>query len=481
MDVGSLQPEVWAEQNFGAAELGDRRRTRRLVESAKRVAQLPGGSLPHMMQNPAALEGFYRLVNGDTATHAAVIAPHVQRTRQIMGEHSGTVLILKDSTELDFTTHTTLTEIGQIGNGSRRGYLCHNSLAVDAQTREVIGLADQRLFIRPNVPKNETSAQKRARENRQSRLWVDSSAAVGASPAGGHWVEVCDREADTFEYLIAAAEAGRRFVVRSKSNRNSEYEENGERHQVKLHDYLRTLPGQIGKQVEVSAKPAHAATQTNAAMPAQKARTATLVVSFAKVWLTPPRGQRRGQEQLQLWAVRLWEPDPPANVDALEWLLLTSEEVTITAKALKVGGWYEMRWIVEDYHKGQKTGCKIEDPQFETEEALEPTIAFLSIVAVMLLQMRGLSRSAETKERPARDYVPPLFVTVLSQWRWPRDTVNREMTVEEFFHALGRMGGHQNRKCDGPPGWIVLWRGWTQLQSRIDAVRKMQPQRCGET
>ena len=121
MDSGSLQPEVWAVQNFGAAKLGDQRRTRRLVESATRAAQLPGGSLPHMMQNPAALDGFYRLVNADSVTPAAVIESHLQRTRASMREHQGTVLVLKDSTELDFTTHKTLKDIGQIGNGSRRG------------------------------------------------------------------------------------------------------------------------------------------------------------------------------------------------------------------------------------------------------------------------------------------------------------------------------------------------------------------------
>ena len=70
---------------------------------------------------------------------------------------------------------------------------------MDAQTREVLGLADQRWFIRPNVPKDETPAEKRTRENRQSRLWVASSDAVGTAPAGGHWLEVCDQEADTFE------------------------------------------------------------------------------------------------------------------------------------------------------------------------------------------------------------------------------------------------------------------------------------------
>jgi hypothetical protein len=481
MGQGSLQPAVWAEENFGTAQLGDQRRTKRLVESAKRAAELPGGSLPHIMRDPAALDGFYRLVDGDAVTHASVLEPHVQRTRQRMGQHDGTVLILKDITELDFTTHKTLKRIGQIGNGSRRGYLCHNSLAVDARTQEVLGLADQRWLIRPQVPKDETRPQKRARENRQSRLWVNSSDAVGAAPPGQRWIEVCDREADTFEYLNQLTVSGRSFVVRSKSNRLIDYEDQGERCPGKLHAYLETLSGDSGKQVNVPAKAARAATPKDAARPAQAARTATVRVSFSKVWLTPPRGQRRGQGKLPVWAVRIWEPEPPPNVDVLEWVLLTSEEVSTTAEALEVGQWYETRWCIEDFHKGQKTGCKIEEPQFETEERLEPTIAFLSIVAVLLLQLRGLSRSADTKEQPASTYLPPLFVTVLSQWRWPNQAVCQGMTVEEFFYALGRLGGHQNRKSDGPPGWIVLWRGWTQLQARLDAVQKMQRHGSGES
>ena len=38
--------------------------------------------------------------------------------------------------------------------------------------------------------------------------------------------------------------------------------------------------------------------------------------------------------------------------------------------------------------------------------------------------------------------------------------------------ALGRLGGHQNRKSDGPPGWITLWRGWNQLQQMVDYAIK---------
>ena len=37
------------------------------------------------------------------------------------------------------------------------------------------------------------------------------------------------------------------------------------------------------------------------------------------------------------------------------------------------------------------------------------------------------------------------------------------LTVGEVALALGRLGGHLNRKGDGSPGWLTLWRGWQKL------------------
>ena len=488
MEPSSLQPEVWAELNFGAAQLGDARSTRRLVGSAAIIAAAPGGSLPQMIQDPAALDGLYRLADSGAATHASVIGPHLLRTRELMRQHAGVVLVLKDWTELDYTTRKTLIHLGSIGNGSHRGYVCLNALAVDARTREVIGLADQSLIVRPQAPKGETRAQQRVREDRFSRCWLDSSDAVGSAaadgPPGQRWVEVCDREADTFEYLCGLDATGRSFVVRSKSDRNVEFEQDGARRGGKLHAYARALAGVYAKEVAVQAKPAQAATRKSPAKPAQAARTATVWVSSGVAWLTPPRGLGRGREQLQAGVVRVWEPSPPEGAEALEWILLTDlpagRELT-EAEAKEVVAWYECRWIVEDFHKAKKTGCKIESLQFERESRLEPMIALLSVVAVLLLQLRGLSRQEETKDRPAKEHVPAMFVEVLAQWRHPKDRSRRELSVAEFYLALGRLGGHQNRKSDGPPGWIVLWRGWTQLMARVSAVRLARAERCAET
>ena len=143
-------PRAWAEANFAAAELGDQRRTRRLVATAEQLAQQPQGSLPaHFAWNP--LRAVYRLCNRPEVTHPAVTASHFAQTRAAMERASGPVLVLHDTTELNFTSHEALTGTGPVGDGLGRGFLQHNSLAILADTEQVLGLADQQL-IRPRPP-----------------------------------------------------------------------------------------------------------------------------------------------------------------------------------------------------------------------------------------------------------------------------------------------------------------------------------------
>jgi hypothetical protein len=47
--------------------------------------------------------------------------------------------------------------------------------------------------------------------------------------------------------------------------------------------------------------------------------------------------------------------------------------------------------------------------------------------------------------------------------------------------ATARLGGHQNRKCDGHPGWLVLWRGWMKLQAMLDGYLAARRNICGKT
>ena len=107
----------FGERNFRGAKLGDKRRTDRLVQLADRLAKHPGGTLPQKLAAPCDLKAMYRLMNCKRVTHAAVLQPHVEHTREAMRQAGGVVLVIHDTTDLDFTTKLSLEGVGPIGNG----------------------------------------------------------------------------------------------------------------------------------------------------------------------------------------------------------------------------------------------------------------------------------------------------------------------------------------------------------------------------
>ena len=92
-------------------------------------------------------------------------------------------------------------------------------------------------------------------------------------------------------------------------------------------------------------------------------------------------------------------------------------------------------------------------------------IAILSVVAVMLLNLRQAARRPDAQERPATEIIEPIYEEVLRGYRYK--TPREPMSISEFSMALARLGGHMNRKGDGFPGWLTLWRGWQKLQSMV--------------
>ncbi len=49
---------------------------------------------------------------------------------------------------------------------------------------------------------------------------------------------------------------------------------------------------------------------------------------------------------------------------------------------------------------------------------------------------------------------------------------NRKLlTVRDVILAIGRMGGHKNRKGDGMPGQLTLWYGLNKLFNLVEGVK----------
>jgi hypothetical protein len=480
-----------AMEELGRAKLGHRARTKRLVYTAELLAQgAAGRSLPDRLPDRADYEGALNLVNNPAVTHQAILQPHYQATRQRMLACEGVVLNISDLTELDYSG-LRVACLGPIGNGHGKGFECHNSLALNPATGDLLGLTSQIIHVRESdiqvqaalahqgLPAEgagkrkgkgrrprESAAARHERQSRESRLWIRGSAALGDIPEGKLWVDVCDRASDTFEYLQFMAKSKRLYVIRSTHNRALEEAEGEGLQEVgaaelevepegggparRLHDLLRSLAGVMAWEVEVSANKG------------QPARVATVQMSWARVRVKAPEDyQGQDKESLEVWAIRVWEPDPPKGVkEPLEWLLLTNVDVRSNEQARERVGWYEWRPAVEEFHKAQKTGMAIEGLQLQSRAGLEPLIGLLSILAVTLVNLRQQARQPEAASQPARQVVDPLWVKVLSIWRYGEP---RDLSLRQFVLDLAKLGGYMNRRRDAWPGWIVLWRGITKL------------------
>jgi hypothetical protein len=440
---------------FGEVDLGHKSRNESFARVAQQISRHPGGTLPDKMGDKNKYTAMNRLVNRAETTHASVLAPHRERTLEKMHACTKAVLIVHDTTVFDFSGRKSL-GLAPVGNGHGTGYLCHNSLVVDAENREVLGLLSQVLHQRVPVPRGEGVKKKRERKSRESRLWSRTVEDLPPVPQRKHWVDVADRGADLFEFLATEQRLGRSCVVRSAHNRRVRIGHDGHGAPALLQTHLRTLPA-MGE--------SHCKKIYDRKLECE--RQATLRVTYAEVEILPPH-VRKGEYDLtpiRAWAVRVWEEKPPENAAKLEWFLVCLDEVKDASAAWQKVDWYGCRWIIEEYHKAQKTGCQIEDLQFRTEAALQPMIALLSVVSVMLLNLRQAARRPDAKERLATEVVEPIYEEVLRGHRYKKH--RSPMTVYEFYMALAHLGGHMNRKADGFPGWLTLWRGWQKLQSMV--------------
>lgn len=92
----------------------------------------------------------------------------------------------------------------------------------------------------------------------------------------------------------------------------------------------------------------------------------------------------------------------------------------------------------------------------------------MSVVATRLLSLKEQGRIDE--DAPACESgLDDVEREVLGE------LVSRDLlTVGDVMLAVGRLGGHMNRKADGWPGWQTLWAGWQQLSRVVQGYRLAQ-------
>lgn len=175
-----------------------------------------------------------------------------------------------------------------------------------------------------------------------------------------------------------------------------------------------------------------------------------------------------------LYGVLVQEVDPPADVDPLCWLLLTTVPVNSFDDAVERIGWYCQRWQIEILHKILKSGCHIEDAQLASDKRLKPMIALYTIIAWRLFWLTFLART--DPDAPASTMLAPHELQAL-YWFHHKQPLPAALapTVHQATRWIAQLGGFLNRKGDGEPGVTVIWRGWQRLNDISDAFLTFHP------
>ena len=442
----------WAVTEFADAELGDARRTTRLVELAGVLAQHPTAALPEACGDGAGLKAAYRFFANDAIEPQDVLLSHIEATYGRLSKVP-VVLAVQDTTEVDWTAHPATTGLGPLGHTACQGLLVHSTLAF-TPARVPLGLVAQQVWAR-----DPTDIGKRARRKqlpisqKESQKWLTSLDAVYSARAEcpqTRLVSVGDREADVYDLLAAERPEGVELLIRASWDRCVSAPERYVWATVEAQPVVAQLLLQVPRRG------------------APPAREATLALRFCPLTRCPPRHRKaEGLPEAVLWAVQVREVAPPAEGQPLEWLLLTTVAVHTVDDARERVAWYACRWGIEVWHRILKSGCRIEARQLATDERLERCLTLYSVIAWRVLYAIMWARA-----------VPELPCDVLleiEEWQALYCAIHHCPTPPESPPSLGdavrwiaQLGGFVGRRRRDQPGPETLWRG---LQHLADLTR----------
>ena len=450
-------------QEFSGIDLNDSRRDRRLLEVAAALAKDPQRSICAATGGWAETMGAYRLLNNEKVTPAALLAPH-QTAVVRRCEGFACVVVAQDTTEMDFTAMKSTEGLGPLNDEKRRGFFLHGLYAVSEQGLP-LGVFGAEIILRDDANFRIKSTRKnRPIEEKESYRWVEGyrkTCELARAVPDCEVFSVSDREGDIFEVFEAwqkAAETGEpraEWLIRANQDRALLNVVDGD--PARLFAALEAAPevGQI--EFEVAARAAKKV-QKKGQTPAAPRSARKVVQSLRAIEITPRPPKRPGGkgQALSIFAVLAEEIDPPLGEPPLRWILLTSKPVRTAEEAERMLKLYLRRWDIEVFHKVLKSGCKVEEIQLKTVEALLRALMIYMVIAWRILYLTNLGR-----------HCPELPCSVIfeeDEWKATCAVLKRpleagEPSLGEFIPMIGKLGGHLGRKSDGPPGPASIWRG----------------------
>lgn len=443
----------WAQRIFGLANLGDVRRTRRLVTLASSLAQHAGLSIVKSSQSTAEVEGAYRLMRNADVSPDAIAEAGFIATANAAQPHA-LLLAIEDTTSINFSHSTAFDALGNTTTSKNtRGLLAHSVLLYSPQKAQIIGLIAQQRWSRETAAYGKKHQRKqRLYEEKESFKWQRASELMSQrlGDTQSRVISVCDREADIFHYLDYKVNQRERFVVRAAQNRR--------------------IGGNVGKLFDLPSTLTQAGSHTlNVAQKGGRAaREVAMYVSYSPVQVRRPD---RAGESLSLTYICCREEVEGGAC----WHLLTSEKVESAADARVIISYYERRWLIEEYHKALKSGgTQVEQLRMQSRDNLERMIVILAFVAVRILALRQGGLNEERQDESCEQVLSPVEWKLLWVKQEKKKLPGKAPSLKWAYLNLAKLGRWHDSKRTGRAGWIVMWDGWYKLQDMVEGYRLAQ-------
>jgi hypothetical protein len=447
---------AWAREEFAGLELGDVRRNERLLAMVSRIGERPAGTVTGVFRSEAEREGAFRLLES-TRVEERVLGEAQARAALERCRPRTTVFVPVDATGLTFADTHGRKGLGPIGTRHQgaRGLQAMTALVVD-DSGTTLGICAQRYWRRSEKASPKYQDDRRAPRARESAEWMRTLRTAHErftehAPETKPWYQL-DRGADYWQVLSEGVQLGLLLTIRAAYDRKVDASTR------KLWQTLRARRVSGTMSVQVPSRPGHAA------------RLATLSIRAAHVpLLLQPRGA--AQRRVCINAVLVTEQGSVPPSERIEWMLLTTADVTTFDDAVTVVRGYTMRWRVEEFHRAWKSGgCNVEASQLRSRKALVKWATLLASVAARIERLKRLAREQPdlpATEELSRDEIDAVIALGELKGRKAGDTP----TLGQVVQAIARLGGYTGKSSGGPPGATVLARGLADVAVAAKVLR----------
>ena len=452
MDFG--QPEQqrtyadWAEEEFGAVNIPDKRLRKRLLVLARDLYARPQANIPQACGTRAKTKAAYRFLENENTKMEILLEKHYESTINRISKEK-VVLAVQDTTSFNYSAHPMTEGIGLIGSYENGpiGLLMHDTMVFNT-TGTPLGLLDVQCWARDAAKFGTKNIRKNLPiEGKESNKWFLSfrkaTLAQYKCPKTTV-VSVGDRESDIYELFVEANKEknNARLLVRAREDRRLA-------EQRQLWEKITEEPVSGILEIKLPRRPN------------QAERKASLEVKFSKVVLMPPTHKANLPCQ-ELWAIQAFENTPVSGAENVQWMLLTNIPVNTFEQAVEKLRWYSIRWGIEVFHKTLKSGCKVEQRQLASADTITTCLAIDLVIAWRIFHLAKLGR--ETPNVPCTIYFAEEEWKALTAFITRNPALPTEApSLRNAMRMVASLGGFLGRKNDGEPGTKTLWLGLQRL------------------